>query len=140
MTSLLRWVKATFQRVPSPPLCFPASGFETVSGSELEEEQFEVFKKGQYYAINIGDVLSSRYQIIDKLGFEIWDLFEGKHMFHGNDSDWKEYITHAHLTEVIDILGLSLLDMLKCGKWSLEFFTEDDYLADVKDSLKTFTE
>lgn len=56
---------------------------------------------------------------------QIWDLFEGKHMFHGNDSDWKEYITHAHLTEVIDILGLSLLDMLKCGKWSLEFFTED---------------
>ncbi|EEH04351.1 protein kinase [Histoplasma capsulatum G186AR] len=71
MTSLLRWAKATFRRVPSPPLCFPTSGFETVSGSELEEERFEAFKKGQYYPINIGDVLSSRYQIIGKLGFGV---------------------------------------------------------------------
>nr|KMM67263.1 LOW QUALITY PROTEIN: SR protein-specific kinase Dsk1 [Coccidioides posadasii RMSCC 3488] len=71
MTSLLRWAKATFRRVPSLPLCFPTSGFETVSGSELDEERFEEFKKGQYYPINIGDVLSSRYEIIGKLGFGV---------------------------------------------------------------------
>ncbi|KAL2368302.1 hypothetical protein RJZ57_007319, partial [Blastomyces gilchristii] len=69
MTSLLRWAKATFRRVPSPPVCFPTSGCVTVSGSELDEERFEEFKKGRYYPINIGDVLSSRYQIIGKLGF-----------------------------------------------------------------------
>lgn len=56
---------------------------------------------------------------------QIWDLFEGKHMFRGNDPDWKGYSTRAHLAEVIGILGPPPLDMLKRGKRSLEFFTED---------------
>ena len=35
----------------------------------LDEERFEQFKQGQYYPANIGDVLSSKYQIVGKLGF-----------------------------------------------------------------------
>ncbi|KAG5301234.1 protein kinase [Histoplasma ohiense] len=55
------------------------------------------------------------------VGVMIWDLFEGKHMFHGNDPEWKGYSTRAHLAEVIGILGPPPLDMLKRGKRSLEF-------------------
>ncbi|OJI90078.1 hypothetical protein ASPTUDRAFT_25663 [Aspergillus tubingensis CBS 134.48] len=59
------------------------------------------------------------------VGVMIWDLFEGKHMFHGNDPDGKGYSTRAHLAEVIGLIGPPPLDMLKRGKRSHEFFTED---------------
>jgi serine/threonine-protein kinase SRPK3 len=39
------------------------------------------------------------------VGVMVWDLFEGKHMFHGNDPDGKGYSTRAHLAEVIGTLG-----------------------------------
>ncbi|KAF7629603.1 hypothetical protein AFLA_013314 [Aspergillus flavus NRRL3357] len=55
----------------------------------------------------------------------IWDLFEGKHMFYGNDPDGKGYSTRAHLAEVIGLLGPPPLDMLKRGIRINEFFTED---------------
>jgi serine/threonine-protein kinase SRPK3 len=72
MASLLKWAKNTFRRVPSPPMCFPTSGFETVNASKiLDEERFEEFKKGQYYPVNIGDIYSSKYQVVGKLGFGV---------------------------------------------------------------------
>lgn len=72
MAFLLKWAKNTLRRVPSPPMCFPTTGFETVNASEiLDEERFEAFKKGRYYPVNIGDVFSSKYQIIGKLGFGV---------------------------------------------------------------------
>jgi hypothetical protein len=53
-------------------MCFPTRGFETVRSSEvLDEERFEQFKQGQYYPANIGDVFSSKYQIVGKLGFGV---------------------------------------------------------------------
>jgi hypothetical protein len=55
----------------------------------------------------------------------VWDLFKGKHLFYGNDTDGKGYSTRAHLTEVIGILGPPPLDMLQRGKRSHEFFTDD---------------
>lgn len=55
----------------------------------------------------------------------MWDLFEGRHLFHGNDPDGKGYSTRAHLAEVMDILGPPPLDMLQRGKRSHEFFTDD---------------
>ncbi|RAL00839.1 kinase domain protein [Aspergillus ibericus CBS 121593] len=58
-------------------------------------------------------------------GSHIWDLFEGKHMFYGNDPDGKGYSTRAHLAEVIGMLGPPPLDLLRRGKRSSEFFTED---------------
>ncbi|KAH8433712.1 uncharacterized protein LDX57_011346 [Aspergillus melleus] len=70
MAGLIQWATKALRRAPSPPICFPTSGFETVRRSDvLEEERFEQFNQGQYYPANIGDVLSSRYQIIGKLGF-----------------------------------------------------------------------
>ncbi|KAJ5941708.1 protein kinase domain protein [Penicillium verrucosum] len=73
MAKLMKWATKAFRRPPSPAMCFPTSGFETVRPSEvqqvLDEERFEQFKQGQYYPANIGDVLISKYQIIGKLGF-----------------------------------------------------------------------
>jgi serine/threonine-protein kinase SRPK3 len=72
MATLLKWARNTFRRHPSSPICFPTSGFETVSASKIfDEERFEAFKEGQYYPVNIGDVFRSKYQIIGKLGFGV---------------------------------------------------------------------
>lgn len=52
MAALIKWAKRAFRRAPSPPLCFPVSGFETVHPSEvLDEERFEQFKQGRYYLL-----------------------------------------------------------------------------------------
>ncbi|KAK2877251.1 hypothetical protein FQN49_001307 [Arthroderma sp. PD_2] len=59
------------------------------------------------------------------VGVMVWDLFEGKHMFYGNDPDGKGYSTRAHLAEVMAMLGPPPLDMLESGKRSHEFFDEN---------------
>ncbi|CAG7996098.1 unnamed protein product [Penicillium nalgiovense] len=59
------------------------------------------------------------------VGVMVWGLFEGRHLFHGNDPDGKGYSTRAHLAEVMGILGPPPLDMLQRGKRSHEFFTSD---------------
>ncbi|KAJ5978574.1 hypothetical protein N7501_001916 [Penicillium viridicatum] len=70
MTSLLKWARTAIKRGPSPVLQFPTSGFEVIKPSQvLEEERFEELKKGNYYPVNIGDILASKYQVIGKLGF-----------------------------------------------------------------------
>ena len=74
MASLLKWARTAIRRAPSPPVVFfsTSCGFETISASEVvDEERFEVFKKGHYYPVNISDVFSSKYQIIGKLGFGV---------------------------------------------------------------------
>ncbi|OQD73305.1 hypothetical protein PENDEC_c016G01465 [Penicillium decumbens] len=70
MANIIRWATKALRKPPSPPIIFPTGGYETVPPSEvLEEERFEQFKQGQYYPANIGEVLTSRYQVIGKLGF-----------------------------------------------------------------------
>ena len=70
MAKIMKWATKALRRPPSPPICFPTGGFETVPSSEvLDEERFKWFKQGRYYPTNIGDVLGSRYQIVGKLGF-----------------------------------------------------------------------
>jgi len=59
------------------------------------------------------------------VGVMVWDLFEGKHMFHGNDPDGNGYSTRAHLAEVIGMLGPPPLDLLKRGIRSPEFFDKE---------------
>ncbi|KAL3484506.1 kinase-like domain-containing protein [Aspergillus germanicus] len=61
MATLLKWAKR-----------FSNTNFKTISASEiLEEERFELFKKGHYYPVNIGGVFSSKYQVIRKLRFGV---------------------------------------------------------------------
>lgn len=59
------------------------------------------------------------------LGCLIWDLYENKHMFYGQDPKEKKYMTRAHLSEMVALMGPPPLDLLKRGKRSLEFFDED---------------
>ena len=70
MASVLKWAMNSIRRASSPPIRFPASGFEVVNDSKvLDEERFEGFKTGRYYPVNIGDIFASKYQVIGKLGF-----------------------------------------------------------------------
>lgn len=49
---------------------FPTTGFNVISDARpLDEEQFDGFKKGLYYPVNIGDVFACKYQIVGKLGY-----------------------------------------------------------------------
>lgn len=57
--------------------------------------------------------------------YQIWDLFEGRHLFYGDDPDGKGYSTRAHLAEVMGCLGPPPLDLIQRGKRSPEFFTDD---------------
>ncbi|CAD6448998.1 260bea8b-f23d-4df5-8498-f2389cc8e0c8-CDS [Sclerotinia trifoliorum] len=59
------------------------------------------------------------------VGVMVWDLFEGEHMFYGNDPDGKGYSTRAHLAEVIGMLGPPPLDPVKRDVRSPEFFDEE---------------
>lgn len=52
-------------------------------------------------------------------------MFEGRHLFYGNDPDGKGYSTKAHLAEVIALLGLPPADLLERGERSHEFFDKD---------------
>ena len=45
-------------------------------------------------------------------GAQIWDLYEGKHLLYGIDPTEKRYLTRAHLTELVAMLGLPPMDML----------------------------
>ncbi|EMR84738.1 putative protein kinase domain-containing protein [Botrytis cinerea BcDW1] len=66
------------------------------------------------------------------VGAMIWDLFEGEHMFHGQDSDGEGYSTRAHLAEVIGMLGPPPLDFLERGVRTPEFFDEQGkWIADM---------
>ncbi|TVY53333.1 Serine/threonine-protein kinase SRPK [Lachnellula cervina] len=59
------------------------------------------------------------------VGVMVWDLFEGKHMFHGKDPDGKKYSTRAHLAEVMGMLGPPPLDLVEKGVGSFKYFDED---------------
>lgn len=59
------------------------------------------------------------------VGCMIWDLFEGRHLFSGQDPDGNGYSTRAHLAEVMALLGPPPLDLIKKGVRSREFFTKE---------------
>jgi serine/threonine protein kinase len=71
MTSIFQAAKNLFRR-PLKPLQFPTAGYTIVGQNVLlEEQQFDEFKKGVYYPVNIGDVFASKYQVVGKLGFGV---------------------------------------------------------------------
>ena len=71
MASLMKWAGALLRRAPQAPLRFPTTGFEAIPVAQLlEEEMFDEFKAGDYYPVNIGELLASdKYQVVGKLGF-----------------------------------------------------------------------
>ncbi|KAK3292975.1 kinase domain-containing protein [Chaetomium fimeti] len=66
------------------------------------------------------------------VGAMIWDVFQGRHLFYGQDPTGKGYTTRAHLAEVVGLLGPPPLDLLERGVRSKEFFSENgQWVADV---------
>ncbi|KAL9000350.1 MAG: hypothetical protein Q9169_001067 [Polycauliona sp. 2 TL-2023] len=59
------------------------------------------------------------------VGCLIWDLFEGKHMFYGNDPKERKYMTRAHLAEMVALIGPPPPEILKKGKRTAEFFDKN---------------
>ncbi len=85
---------------------------------------------------NVGVMVRPRVAVLPWRGVEsnhvltttlcqIWDLFEAKHMFYGDDPDGQGYSTRAHLAEVIGMLGPPPLDLVRRGIRSDEFFADD---------------
>ncbi|KAI9675959.1 MAG: hypothetical protein M1829_003197 [Trizodia sp. TS-e1964] len=59
-----------FSSVPSLPRIVNGSGFVLLDPStKIEEERMPAYDKGLYYPFRLGDVYSSRYQVLSKLGF-----------------------------------------------------------------------
>ncbi|KAJ5200125.1 hypothetical protein N7472_005329 [Penicillium cf. griseofulvum] len=85
MAALVKWANLICQRTPSPPLRFPTRGVDRISRFQiLKEEPFEEFKKGHYYAANVGNILGSKYQIVGKLGFGVTFTVELAHNLEGH--------------------------------------------------------
>lgn len=59
------------------------------------------------------------------LCIQIWDLFEGRHLFYGDDPRGEGYMTRAHLAEIIAMIGPPPLDLVQKGARSSEFFTQN---------------
>ncbi|KAE8141307.1 kinase-like domain-containing protein [Aspergillus pseudotamarii] len=118
MAPILRWARHTFRRAPSPPMCFPTTGFDTVNGSQiLEEERFEDLRKGQYYPVNIGDIFSSKYQVIGKLGFGISST-----VWLARDLEGHQYVTLKVYTRTeSDMAEFQVYNLLNKG--TLDVFT-----------------
>ena len=69
---MLKTVKALLKRPRWPRLHFPIQGLNVIKDNvALEEKQFSEFSRGLYYPVSIGEVLSSRYQVVGKLGFGV---------------------------------------------------------------------
>lgn len=58
------------------------------------------------------------------LSSQIWDLFEGAHLFTGHDPEYQTYRSRAHLAEIIALLGQPPQSLLSSGKSSHKFFTD----------------
>ncbi|KAL8650455.1 MAG: hypothetical protein Q9210_003816 [Variospora velana] len=72
---------------------------------------------------------------------EIWDLFEGKHLFYGRDPKEEKYMTRAHLAEMIALMGPPPPELLKVGKRTAEFFDKDGgWIAEVPVPARTSLE
>ncbi|GAB1198086.1 hypothetical protein APSETT444_007394 [Aspergillus pseudonomiae] len=65
----LRLAQAIFGRPPSPSRKFSQAGIILDPTQKLEEENLREYWPHQFYPVKIGDVFTSRYQVIGKLGY-----------------------------------------------------------------------
>ncbi|KFY03268.1 hypothetical protein V490_00224 [Pseudogymnoascus sp. VKM F-3557] len=108
MAGLLKWAKSAVRRAPSPPRQYSNVKIPFINPSEkVEEENFGIER---YYPARIGDVLSSRYQIVGKLGFgnssTVWlarDLQAHRHVavkiFTNDGQDTDEIAIYKHISQ-----------------------------------------
>ncbi|KAL3495685.1 kinase domain protein [Aspergillus germanicus] len=55
---------------------------------------------------------------------EIWDIYEGGSLFTGQDPEFQRYRSHAHLAEMINLLGPPPSTLLAKGTLEGKFFTD----------------
>lgn len=58
------------------------------------------------------------------LWLQIWDMFEGRHMFSGRDPEYGTYRSRAHIASIISILGLPPPELVLHGRHSSKFFCQ----------------
>ncbi|CZR51292.1 uncharacterized protein PAC_01167 [Phialocephala subalpina] len=92
---------------------------ETFTKHEMERPSPRKFVKA------VDDAQSMPRDVLANPRLLVWDLIEGKHLFYRHDPDGKGYSTHAHLAEVMGILGPPPSDLIKRRVRSHQFFTED---------------
>jgi hypothetical protein len=79
---------------PSPPRAFKDAEVPIVDSTEpLEEEGLEKFSTEDCYPVNVGDVIGSRYQVIEKLGYgrssTVWLARDPKYVTSGTSLNQK---------------------------------------------------
>lgn len=70
MNTLRQFSRRLFFNAPSPPRIVKSSGYVLPDPTKkIEEERMPLYDEGLYYPVRLGDVYSSRYQVLSKLGF-----------------------------------------------------------------------
>jgi hypothetical protein len=70
MASILRRATGAYRRAPLPPRSFSNLRYDLIPESiKIEEETVPNYCPERFYPVRIGEVLSSRYQVVGKLGF-----------------------------------------------------------------------
>ncbi|KAI1354392.1 serine threonine protein kinase, CMGC group [Xylaria sp. FL0043] len=57
-------------------------------------------------------------------GCMVWDLFEGGHLFTGQDPELHTYRSRAHLSEMVALLGQPPQQLLNRGRLTSKFFSD----------------
>lgn len=71
------------------------------------------------------------------LYFQIWDLFEGGHLFTGHDLEHQKYRSRAHLAEITALLGQPPKSVLKSGHSSHKFYTNEGQSSTLRFVVRT---
>lgn len=72
MSSFLKLIPKIIRRPPArtAPRVFSNQNFERISAHKrVEEETFPDYLAARYYPVRIGEVFTSRYQVVGKLGY-----------------------------------------------------------------------
>ncbi|KAL9004338.1 MAG: hypothetical protein Q9188_002851 [Gyalolechia gomerana] len=137
-----KFVEAEQER-PSPRkevqgyIIYASRAFDSPSGKSIWEPVLSDFGSAVFGDVEHDeDVQPNVYRAP-----EIWDLFEGKHMFNGRDPKQRRYMTRAHLADMMALMGPPPSELLKAGKRTAEFFGKDgEWQAEIPVPARTCLE
>ncbi|KAI8947219.1 kinase-like domain-containing protein [Xylaria longipes] len=91
-----------------------------------EEEHLECVQANAYRSPEVTLRASWGYEIdIWNVGCMIWDIYEGRQLFHGIDPEHHAYRRRAHLAEIIALLGPPPKSLLARGNLTSKFFSPE---------------
>ncbi|RGP65954.1 serine threonine cmgc group [Fusarium sporotrichioides] len=70
------------------------------------------------------------------VGCMVWDIFEGKQLFHGIDPEHQDYRRRTHLAEIVALIGPPPKDLLARGELSSKFFSDEGTAPDLPFTFK----